>query len=136
MRKSSVTDANAEYVQRLRVPEDATNEQIQDALHKLFNSNPQGRNNQVREIQGPQGQSVLSEQTPQGSILSMDEKQCPQGNQSKKIIAATAVSKVQLDNFFKDSLHSLLQHESPYAEILQELQSGIKQVVHNSLVFK
>ena len=102
VRKSSVTDANAEYVQRLRVPEDATNEQIQDALYKLFNSSPQGRNNQVREIQGPQGQAVLSEQTPQGSILSMNEKQCPQGNQSKKIIAATAVSKVQLDNSFKE----------------------------------
>ena len=66
----------------------------------------------------------------------MDEKQCPQGNQSKKIIAATTVSKVQLDNSFKDSLHSFLQHESPYAEILQELQSGTKQVVRNSLVFK
>ena len=47
VRKSSVTDANAEYVQRLRVLEDATNEQIQDALHKLFNSSPQGRDNQI-----------------------------------------------------------------------------------------
>ena len=42
VRKSSVTDANAEYVQRLRVPEDATNEQIQTALHKLFHQGPQG----------------------------------------------------------------------------------------------
>ena len=41
-----------------------------------------------------------------------------------------------MDNSFKDSLHSLLQHESPYAEILQELQSGTIQVVRNSLVFK
>ena len=41
-----------------------------------------------------------------------------------------------MDNSFKDSLHSLLQRESPYAEILQELQSGTKQVVRNSLVFK
>ena len=123
-------------MQRLRVPQDATNEQIQDALHKLFNSSPQGRDNQIGEIQGPQGQAVLSEQTPQRSILSMNEEQCPQGNQSKKITAATAVSKVQLDNSFKDSLHYLLQHESPYAEILQELQNGTKQVVRNSLVFK
>ena len=66
----------------------------------------------------------------------MDEKQCPQGNQFKKIIAATAVSNVQLGNSFKESLHSLLQHESPYAEVLQELQSDTKQVVPNSLVFK
>ena len=64
VRKSSVTDANAKYVQRLRVPEGATNEQIQDALYKLFNSSPQGRDNQIGEIQGPQGQAILSEQTP------------------------------------------------------------------------
>ena len=41
-----------------------------------------------------------------------------------------------MDSSFKNSLHSLLQHESPYAEILQELQGGSKQVVRNSLVFK
>ena len=48
VRKSSVTDANAEYVQRLRVPEDATNEQIQDALYRLFSSSPQGKNTQIK----------------------------------------------------------------------------------------
>ena len=36
----------------------------------------------------------------------------------------------------KNSLHSFLQHESPYAEVLQELQNGSKQVIRNSLVFK
>ena len=108
VRKSSVTDANAEYVQKLRVPEDATHEQIQEALHKLFNSSPQVRDSQSNQIQGPQGQTVLSNQTPQGSILATNEEQCSQGEQSKKIIAATVVSKVQLDNSFKDSLHSLL----------------------------
>ena len=95
VRKSSVPDANAEYVQRLGVPENATNEQIQDALYRLFNSSPQGRDSQIKQVQGPQGQTVLSEQTPQGPILSTNEEQCPQGKQSRKIIAATAVSKVQ-----------------------------------------
>ena len=59
VRKSSIADANAEYVQQLRVLENTTNEQIQDALYKLFNSSPQGRDNQIGEIQGPQGQAVL-----------------------------------------------------------------------------
>ena len=136
MRKSSVAEANAEYVQKLRVPENATSEQIQDALYRLFGSSPQGRNSQIEQIQGPQGQTILSKQTPQGSIISTNEEKCPQGNQSKKIIAATAVSGVELDNSFKDSLYSLLQHESPCAEILQELQSGSRQVVRNSLIFK
>ena len=37
IRKDSVKDANAEYVMRLRVPADATDEDIQNALNNLFN---------------------------------------------------------------------------------------------------
>ena len=37
VRKSSVTDANASYVQKLRVAENATNDEIRVALHQLFN---------------------------------------------------------------------------------------------------
>ena len=33
-------------------------------------------------------------------------------------------------------MHSYLQHESPYAEILEELNEGTKQVSRNSLFFK
>ena len=53
VRKDSVKDANAEYVMRLRVEDKATDEDIQNALHNLFNSSHQGN-------QGPQGQSILS----------------------------------------------------------------------------
>ena len=123
-----MTDANAEYVQKLRVPENATNEEIQEALHKLFSSSPQGQISQSEKIQDPQGQSVLTTNEATG----------PQGteNEARTIIGATAVSKVQLDNSLRNSLHSFLQHESPYAEILQELQNGSTQVIRNSLIFK
>ena len=46
------------------------------------------------------------------------------------------MSQIQLDDQFKNSLHSYLQHESPYAEILEEISGGTKQVVKNSLIFK
>ena len=39
VRKSSVHDANAAYVQQLRVPNDAIDDQIQAALTRLFNQN-------------------------------------------------------------------------------------------------
>ena len=70
VRKSSVTNANAEYVQRLRVPEDATNEQIRTTLHKLF------------------------DQGPQGTVLTTNEEKSPQGteNEVKSVTAATAIS--------------------------------------------
>ena len=50
IRKDSVKDANEEYVMRLRVPANATDEEIQSALYHLFNSNNQS-------IQGLQGHS-------------------------------------------------------------------------------
>ena len=84
-------------MQRLRVPENATNEQIQVALHQLFNQGPQGKSVQSREEQGHQGRAIVKTSGPQGTE-----------NEVKSIIAATAVSKVQLDNSFRDSLHSFL----------------------------
>ena len=52
VRKGSVRDANAEYLKKLRVSKNATNEEIQAALYKLFKSSPQGS----ASSQGPQGQ--------------------------------------------------------------------------------
>ena len=42
VRKGSVRDANAEFVQKLRISDKATDEEIQTALNQLFNSSPQG----------------------------------------------------------------------------------------------
>ena len=53
-------DANAEYVQKLRVTESATDQEIQNALHQLFKSSPQGH-------------SILTTQFPQGEICSTND---------------------------------------------------------------
>ena len=100
VRKSSVTDANAEYVQKLRVAENATNEEIQQALHQLFKTSPQGQISQSMKSQDPQGHTILATNEDAG----------PQGTneQVRAIIGATTVAKVQLDNTFVNSLHSLL----------------------------
>ena len=70
--------------------------------------------------------------------MTTNEDASPQGTKEeiKSVIAATAVSRVQINNSLKNSLHSYLQHESPYAEILEELNGGTKQVSRNSLFFK
>ena len=112
VRKGSVKDANAEYVQKLRISESATDQEIQEALHKLFKTSPQG----IQRSQGPQGHSILSYKSPLGT------------DSRPTVVAPTAISKIQLDNTFKNSLHSFLQHEVPYAEILRELLGGMKQV--------
>ena len=117
VRKGSVKDANSEYVQRLRVSPDASDSEIQSTLHKLFS-------------QGPQGQSILSD----------DQAQCLQGNFKSEtkpsIIAATSISKLQLDNSFRNSLYSLLQQEVPYSEIIKELEAGRTNVKRNDEVYK
>ena len=127
VRKGSVKDANAEYVQKLRVSNVATDQEIQAALHKLFQSSPQGIS-----VQGPQDQQIQRPQdsSPQGSAKSTnDEPRHP-------IIAATSVSRIQVDESFKNSLNSLLHQEAPYAEILKDLLGGTKQIKQNNLIFK
>ena len=125
VRKGSVKDANSEYVQRLRVSPDASDSEIQSALHKLFSQGPQGQS-----ANDPQGQSILSD----------DQAQCPQGNfeaeTKPSIIAATSISKLQLDNSFRNSLYSLLQQEVPYSEIIKELEAGRTNVKRNDEVYK
>ena len=125
VRKGSVKDANSEYVQRLRLSPDASDSEIQIALHQLFRQGPQGQS-----AEDPQGQSNLSN----------DQAQCPQGNFESEckpsIIAATSISMLQLDNSFRNSLYSLLQQEVPFAEIIQELEEGRTNVRKNDEVYK
>ena len=107
------------------MPPDASDAEIQTALHKLFSQGPQ-----VQSSNDPQGQSILSE----------DQAQCPQGNFESEIkpsiIAATSISKIQLDNSFRDSLYSLLQQEVPYSEIIKELEARRTNVKRNDEVYK
>ena len=65
----------------------------------------------------------------------MNDDSGPQGTNSS-ILAPTAISKIQLDNSLKNSLHTALQSETPYSEILQDLSGGTRQIVKNNLMFK
>ena len=133
VRKTAVTDANASYVEKLRVADDATNEEIQTALHQLFNSGPQDTKQDQAQL-GPQGHSVL--QYPQGTN-SMNEDTSPQDKSTNKsILASTAISKIQLENMIKNSITSALQSEVPYSETVTQLQGGMRQIVLNDLIFK
>ena len=81
----------------------------------------------------------MSSQSSQGSIVSTNEDQALiQDSFEVKpiVIAPTAVSKLQLDNSFRNSLYSLLKNEAPYDEIIMELESGRAQVVKNDEVYK
>ena len=68
--------------------------------------------------------------SPQGQINSVEEQARP------SVMSATVISKIQLDNTIKNSLHSFLQSELPYSEILAKLSAGKRQIVRNNLIFK
>ena len=51
-------------------------------------------------------------------------------------MSATAISKIQLNDTIKNSLHSFLQSEVPYSEILEELSAGTRQIVRSNLIYK
>ena len=74
---------------------------------------------------------------PQDVSIAMNDQASPQGlNSRTSIIAATAISKIQLNDTIKNSITSALQRESPFSEILTQLQGGARQYVLNNLIFK
>ena len=80
---------------RLRVAENAIDEQIQSALYQLFNQSiqsPQGKF-KIQDNHGPQGHSILTTKPPQEEIISINKGSSPQGN-SFSILASTAISKI------------------------------------------
>ena len=66
----------------------------------------------------------------------MNEDTGPQGTNTRPtMVATTAISKIQLGDQLKNYLNSSLQHEVPYAGILNELSGGMNQVKKNNLIF-
>ena len=97
VQKSSVTNVNASYTQKLRVAENATDEEIRIALHKLFKNGPQGLAKLETQL-APQEHQVLY--YPQGTNSVEDTS--PQGKTTNaSILSSTTISKIQLDSEIK-----------------------------------
>ena len=77
--KSSVHDANAAYVQKLRVPEKATDDQIQAALGKLFSQNSKSEDQSVLRITAQNSvhvqEQLLKQIKPEFSVQAQDQDQ-------------------------------------------------------------
>ena len=163
VKKGSVHDANEAYVQQLRVATDASDEDIQEALEKLFRRNPsvnRGRDSILKMSTSteeekragildkprpvPSGQSVPSKQSDSSSISVQDQSQAVQDQslqgqqQAQDSVSKLAVyrSRVRINSSLKDSFYSLLKNESPYDEILRELENGKIEVKRNEFVYK
>ena len=136
VKKSSVHDANEAYVEQLPVPEDATDDQIKEALTKLFQRNDEvNSENSVLKMSNKSidqdQEQVLNQYSSVPSRLS-DQAQRSDQDQAKISVLRSGVI---LDVELKREVHFLLEKESPYMEILTELKEGRVEIKKNKEKF-
>ena len=151
-RKTAVHDANADLVRELRVPSDADDQAIQEALIKLFNAQVQDQKQtdtvavedqatraqssksvqalkasvaaQIRSIQ-PSSSSV-QESKPSSSESVQFKPAVPvssNNTQDSHCTIAVARSSVTIENSLRERMHSLLRKEILYDDIIEEIES-------------
>ena len=138
VRKSSVHDANAAYVQKLRVPENASDNEIQAALNQLFNSNTETENQSILKMTNQDHvqhqEQILNQLKPEISVQEKAQDQCPGSVEQCKI--SILRSGVLIDAEFKNKIYDLLKKESPYDSIIQELEAGRVELKRNDDVYR
>ena len=130
-------DANEAYVRQLRVPEDATDDQIKEALTKLFQKNdkinPEGSVLKMPNKSIDQDQEqILDQYSSVPSRLSDQAQRSVQDQAKISVLTKGGILDVQ----FKKEVRSLLEKESPYMEILAELKEGRVEIKKNNEKFK
>ena len=142
VKKSSVHDANEAYVQQLRVPEDATDQQIQEALTKLFQRNVDIKTNEsvfrmsTKSIDQVQEQALNQYSSVPSRPSDQDQFSEKTKTNQDQIKIAVLRSGVILDVQFKNEIYSLLKNESPFDEILKELEGGRMEIKKNDEKYK
>ena len=138
VKKSSVHDANAAYVQKLRVPEDASDDQIQAALNQLFSQNMGTENQSVLKMSTQDNvqhqEQLLNQIKPEISDQVQDQVQCPRSDEDCKL--SILRSGVLIDGQFKNKIYSLLKNERPYNSIIAELEAGKIEVKEKDEVYR
>ena len=138
VKKSSVHDANAAYVQKLRVPEDASDDQIQTALNRLFSQNTETENQSVLKMSTQDNvqhqEQLLNQIKPEISDRAQAQVQCPRSSEDCKL--SILRSGVLIDGQFKNQIYSLLKNERPYNSIIAELEAGKIEVKEKNEVYR
>ena len=162
-RKIAVHDMNAYLVKELRVPSDADDTAIQEALMRLFNAQVRDQSGIVAgEAQAIRAQRSVSESNQalkasvsdlvqSSSVQSISESKPSRlvqfssdvpvsSNSSPSSSERTLVvgrSSIQIKNSMREKIHSLLKQEILYKEILEEMEStGKNELIRGQEEFK
>ena len=152
-RKTTIHDANADLVKELRVPSDADDNAIQDALRKLFNAQTRDQTDtvavedqairaqsselvqalkasvaaQIKSVQfssdQAQTESKFKPSSPRSNQFSSSVSVSTSSNQDSRCTIAVARSSVNIDNSLRDKMDSLLRKEVLYRDIFEEIES-------------
>ena len=156
-RKTAVHDANADLVAKLRIPADADNDAIQEALLKLFNAQDRETKSvqqsiQIRaraqsetdvfEDQALKASSSNSNQALKASSsnsvqFKQDVSVSSNSQDSSQCTLAVSRSSINIDNSLKDKIYSLLKQEILYRESLEEMEStGKNEIIRGTEKYK
>ena len=152
-RKTAVHDANADLVRELRVPSDADDQAIQEALKKLFSAQVRDQaqsiavegqaikaqsSNSVQALKVAVSDQISSNQSsfnqpkseskikPSSSNQFSSSSNVPvstSNTQDSQCTIAVARSSVTVDNSLRDRMNSLLRKEILYRDIFEEIES-------------
>ena len=136
-RKTAVHDATADLVRELRVPSDAGDEAIQDALKKLFNQvQAQSSQTQSSSVSSTQQTESVSEIKASGpdqvqassSVQFRDQISVQQpvsefsSHRTTQCTVTIARSSITIDQTMREKMYSLLTKEILYSDIIEEME--------------
>ena len=150
-RKTAVHDANADLVRELRVPSDADDSAIQEALMKLFNAQVRDQSetvsvegqairakrsvsdsdqalkasvsDQISSVQSSSVQPESESKTSRSVQFKTSVSVSDSSPSSSQCTIAVSRSSVDIDNSLRENIYSLLSREILYRDIIEEIES-------------
>ena len=146
-RKSAVVDANAELVQQIRIPESASDQEIQDILKQIFNAQEGNVHSDSvdAEILKQKIQQAVQEHNvqDQNSIISSVSVQYAVTKQIQDQDSRTvqfcmySKGKIQIEDSLKQEILDPLRDDILYSELLKEFENtGVKEIVRGNSKFR
>ena len=150
-RKSAVVDANAELVEQIRIPEDASDQEIQDILKQVFNAqegnvhrdsvDAEQIKKQIQEA--VQEQNVQDQDQDQNAVISSVSvqkavtKQIQDQDSRPAQFCMYSKGKIQIDDSLKREIIAALKDDILYSEMIEEFENtGVREIVRGNSKFR
>ena len=142
-----MVDANAELVQQIRIPEDASDQEIQNILKQVFNAQEgnvhsdsvdaeilkQKIHEAVQEHSVQDQNSVINSVSVQYAVT----KQIQDQDSRTVQFCVYSKGKIQIEDSLKQEIIETLRDDILYSELLEEFENtGVKEIVRGNSKFR